>query len=77
MLNELIIGDNNMGFIPSIGASFQLNETAKDIISLLKENKTKDEIVEYIANKYEQPQKEVFIDVSDFFTKLKIYGLIK
>jgi len=77
MLNQLIVDDNNMGFIPSIGASFQLNDTAREIISLLKQNKSKDEIVTEIATKYNQHENEVFIDVSDFFTKLKIYGIIQ
>ena len=77
MLNQIIIDENNMGFIPSIGASFQMNETAKDIISFLKEGKSKDEIVNEIANKYNQNPNDVFIDVSDFLTKLKIYGITK
>jgi len=77
MLNQIIIDENNMGFIPSIGASFQMNETAKDIISFLKDGLDKDTIVKEIASKYNQNEKEVFIDVTDFLTKLKIYGLIK
>jgi len=77
MLDQLIIDENNMGFIPSMGISFQMNETAKEIISLLKQNKTKDEIISEISKKYNQNENEVFIDVSDFFTKLKIYGIIK
>jgi len=77
MLNQIIIDENNMGFIPSIGASFQMNETAKDIIELLKQNKDKDEIVKEISLKYNIDEKETFIDVSDFLTKLKIYGIIK
>jgi len=77
MLDQLIIDENNMGFIPSIGISFQMNETAKEIISLLKQNKSKDEIVSEIAQKYNQNENDVFIDVNDFLTKLRIYGIIK
>jgi DNA-directed RNA polymerase delta subunit len=77
MLSQIIIDENNMGFIPSIGASFQMNETAKDIIELLKKGYDKDTLVNEIAKKYNQDEKEVFIDVSDFLTKLKIYGIIK
>jgi len=77
MLSQIIIDENNMGFIPSIGASFQMNETAKDIIELLKQGKEKDTIVSEIASKYNKDEKEVFIDVTDFLTKLRIYGIIK
>jgi len=77
MLSQIIIDENNMGFIPSIGASFQMNETAKDIIDFLKQGKDKDTIVSEIASKYNISENEAFIDVSDFLTKLKIYGIIR
>jgi hypothetical protein len=77
MLSQIIIDENNMGFIPSIGTSFQMNETAKDIIDFLKQGKDKDTIVSEIASKYNISENEAFIDVSDFLTKLKIYGIIR
>jgi hypothetical protein len=63
LLNELIIDENNMGFIPSLGISFQLNDSAKEIIGFIREGKSKDEIVRKI-------------DVDDFFKKLQVYGLL-
>jgi hypothetical protein len=60
-----------------MGNSYKLNETGKDIIELLKEHKTKDEIVEILAQKYDVDKKDVFIDVGDFFAKLRIYGLVQ
>ena len=77
MLNQLIIDENNMGYIPSIGISFQLNDTAKEIVTYLKNGDNKDTIISKLSQKYNQNEKEVFIDVTDFLTKLKIYGLIK
>jgi len=41
---------------------------------LLKDGFDKDEIIESLAKKYNIDEKEVFIDVSDFLAKLKIYG---
>ena len=75
MLKEMVIDENNIGFIPSLGISFELNETAKEIVSLIKEGKTKEEIVKILSEKYEKDWKEVYIDVEDFFQKLKVYGL--
>ena len=76
LINEIVIDENNMGFIPSLGISYQLNETAKEIINLIKEGKSKEEIVQTIAQESSTDWREVHIDVEDFFQKLKIYGLI-
>jgi len=76
LLKEIIIDNNNMGFIPSLGTSYQLNESGKEIIELIKEGKSKEEIVKEIAQRYNMDWKEVYIDVDDFFKKLKVYGLI-
>ena len=77
LLDELVIDENGVAFMPSLGISFQLNETAKEIIELLKEGKTKEEIVKILADKYGQDWKKIYIDIEDFFIKLKVYGLIK
>jgi len=77
MINEMVIDENNVGFIPSLGISFQVNESAKRIIELIKEGKEKEEIVEILANEYEMDWGKVYVDVEDFFLKLKTYGLIQ
>jgi len=77
MLNELVIDENNVGFIPSLGISFQVNDTAKKIIELIKEGKNKEEIVKEIADEYDVSWGEAYADVEDFFIKLKVYGLIQ
>ncbi len=77
LLNEMVIDENNMAFIPSLGTSYQLNETAKEIIDLIKEGKSKEEIVKIIAEKSGKSWKDVYIDVEDFFQKLKVYGLVQ
>ena len=77
MLEEMIIDENNVGFIPSLGISFQMNDTANKIIELIKDNKTKEEIVQIISDEFNVSWRETYIDVEDFFQKLKVYGLIK
>ncbi len=77
LINQMIIDENGVAFIPSLGISFQINETAKEIIELLKQGKNKEEIVQILAEKYERDWREVYIDVEDFFIKLKVYGLIQ
>jgi len=77
MINEMVIDENNVGFVPSLGISFQLNETAKNIIDFLKEGKSKEEIIKIISESEGEDWKQVYIDVEDFFLKLKLYGIIK
>jgi len=74
-IDQLVLDENNMAFHPMMGNSYQLNTIAKEIITLLKHHKNKDEIIKELSDKYEIPQNELFIDVSDFMAKLKVYGL--
>lgn len=75
-IDQLLLDENNILFYPMMGNSYQLNSVGHDVISLLKQHKSKDEIIEELAEKYNVNENELFIDVSDFFSKLKIYGLI-
>jgi len=76
LLKEIDINEENIGFLPSLGISFQLNETGKEIINKIKEGKSKDEIVEELAEEYKKDYKEIYLDVQDFYQKLKVYGLL-
>ncbi len=77
VLNDIIIDENNIAFIPSLGTSYQLNASAKKIIDLLKQGKNKNEIIKIISETTGAKWEDVYIDVEDFFQKLKIYGLIQ
>lgn len=76
VISQLVLDENNIAFHPAIGNSYQLNGLGKDIILLLREGKSKDEIVQILQAKYDASASEIFIDVSDFFAKLKVYGLL-
>ena len=76
-IEQLVLDENNIAFHPMIGNSYQLNTIAREILTLLKKHKTKDEIIEELSQKYEVSKSELFIDVSDFLSKLKIYGLLQ
>jgi len=77
LINEMVFDENDMAFIPSLGISFQLNSTAKKIIELLKKGKSKEEIVKTLSSESGVNWRDVYVDVEDFFQKLKIYGLIQ
>ena len=77
IIDQLVLDENNILFYPMMGNSYQLNSVGKEIVLLLKQQKSKDEIIEILSKKYGVPKSELFIDVSDFFAKLKIYGLMQ
>ena len=75
-VDELMLDDNNIAFHPMMGNSYQMNDIGKEILSALKLHQSKEEIIDALSEKYDVSKQELFIDVSDFFTKLKIYGLL-
>jgi len=75
VISQLVLDENNMAFHPMMGNSYQLNAIGKEILNMLKQHKVKDEIIEVLAKEYDMPEHELFIDVSDFISKLKVYGL--
>ncbi len=76
-LKQLMIDENNIAFDPAMGNSYQLGGSAKEIFQLIQEGKSKDKISKIIAQKYQIDPKDAYIDIDDFFTKLKLYGLLK
>jgi hypothetical protein len=76
IIDQLVLDENNIAFYPMMGNSYQLNDIAKEILVLLKLHKTKDEIVEELSKVYDTNKKELFIDISDFISKLKVYGIV-
>ena len=77
LIKEMVIDENNVGFIPSLGISFEMNETARRIVELIKEGKSKEEIIKAISEEFDVGWRAAYIDVEDFFLKLKVYGLIE
>ena len=77
VIQQLILDENNVAFYPMMGNSYQLNETSKQILEWMKQGKTKDEILDFLCQKYDVDSKEAFIDLSDFMAKLKVYGLLQ
>lgn len=75
VVSQLVLDENNIAFHPAMGNSYQLNETGSLILNLLKQYKTNEEIIEELNAIYGVSKEELFIDMSDFIAKLRIYGL--
>ncbi|WP_456382968.1 PqqD family protein [Hydrogenimonas sp.] len=76
-IDRLVTDQNDLAFDPTMGTSYQLGGTAKEIIEMIKEGKTREEIVRTFSEKYAMDPREIYIDIQDFFTKLKLYGLVE
>ncbi|EDM23089.1 PqqD family protein [Caminibacter mediatlanticus TB-2] len=76
LVKEMIIDENNIATIPSLGLTFKVNDMAKKIIELIKQDKTKEEIVEIISKEENVNWGQVYKDIEDFYIKLKVYGLL-
>jgi len=75
-IDQLVLDENNIAFHPMMGNSYQLNNIAHEIIVLFKQHKSKDEIIDELSLKYNVSKSELYIDVSDFITKMNVYGLV-
>lgn len=75
-LAHLAISNDNFAFDPSTGLSFSINESAKDAIEFLIKGKDESELVKYFSHKYKISEEEAFIDVMDFYTKLRVFNLV-
>lgn len=73
------IATSGEGFVfnPGTGDSFSTNEIGSDIMTLLKEDKSAEEIIRLISNKYDVDAKQFENDFDDFIAQLKDYSILE
>ena len=76
-LKNLALSDTGFVFDPTTGNTYTLNETALAIVRLLKQDKTKEEILQAITTEYEVDVHEIERDYSDMIIQLTELGLYK
>ena len=64
-------------FNPSNGESFSVNPTGVEIINMLKDGKTVEQITKHILAGYDTDDATVEKDLQDFVNILKNYSLIQ
>ena len=74
---DLAISETGFLFNPLTGSSYSLNTVAMDIVNLLKENKSKDEIQYLIMERYEVDETTFENDYYDFLKLLQQYKLLQ
>jgi hypothetical protein len=70
-LHGLALSDSGFIFDPETGQAFTANELGLEIIRLLKEGRTFEEIVADIENRYDAGYDLVYKDVAQFLSQLK------
>lgn len=73
------IATSEEGFIfnPGTGDSFSTNEIGTEIISLLKDEKPQEIIIESICSKYDVDQNQFEKDLDDYLSQLKDYTILE
>lgn len=74
---NVALSDTGFLFNPSSGESYSVNPIGQEIIELLKEEKTQEEIIAALLKKYNVESDTLEKDVPDFFNMLKLYGVAK
>lgn len=72
---NIAISDSGFLFNPSSGDSYSLNPVGQEILKLLKDDKSDEEVVEYILKNYMTDKDAVEKDLYDFKNMLENFKL--
>jgi hypothetical protein len=73
---NIAISDSGFVFNPSTGDSFSTNQVGLEIIRLLKDNKSKEELIADIVAKFSIDESTLEKDLGDFFMMLSSYQIL-
>jgi hypothetical protein len=72
---NIALSENGFVFNPSTGDSFTINNTGKEVLTLIKEGKTINEIVELMDEKYDIDRLTLERYLADFMNDLSVNNL--
>jgi hypothetical protein len=75
--NNIVISENGFMFNPSTGDSYTLNNTAREILILVKDGKSVEEIGKLIKEKYEIDVAILERYLVDFVNDLAVHNLLE
>ena len=74
---SIAISETGFVFDSVSGESFSLNDTGREIIDLLQEGKSREEIEDYFVKNYEIDKSTIEKSFIDFVSMLKHYQLVE
>jgi uncharacterized protein YqgV (UPF0045/DUF77 family) len=75
--NNVAISDSGFLFNPVSGESFSVNPVGAEIINMLKEEKSLEQISEKLHSQYNTDETTIEKDLYDYISILKQYNLIE
>ncbi len=74
---NIAISDSGFVFNPSSGESFTVNQSGTELLNMIKEGKTDDEIRDFFLEKYDTDANTFDRDFQDFKEIMKQYNLFE
>lgn len=74
--NNIAVSDNGFIFHPSTGDSFSVNLVGQEIIRLMREEKSENNIADYLHEQYQTDKTTIEKDLDDFKNMLKSYKIV-
>jgi hypothetical protein len=72
---NIALSENGFVFNPSTGDSFTLNNTGKEVLTLIKEGKDLNQIIELMIEKYDVDRSTLERYLTDFVNDLAVNNL--
>ena len=72
---DIAVSDSGFVFNPATGESFSVNPIGTEIIRMIKENKSSQEIVDFVIDHYQTDSVTIDKDFNDFIEMLNLYSL--
>jgi len=74
---DVAVSDSGFVFYPTTGESFSVNPLGMEIIRLMKDDKSFDEITEYVVDHYNVESSTIEKDLLDFIEMLNHFSLME
>ncbi|HBH05813.1 MAG TPA: HPr-rel-A system PqqD family protein [Flavobacteriales bacterium] len=74
---NVALSDSGFLFNPSSGESYSVNPIGQEIIKMLNEESSEEEIIATLLEKYNVERDTLEKDIRDFFGMLELYGVVK
>jgi PqqD family protein of HPr-rel-A system len=74
---NIAISDNGFVFNPSTGDSFTLNNSGMEVLMLIKEGKSINQIADLLSEKYEVDKNKLERYLADFLNDLSLNNLLE
>ncbi len=73
--NNIAVSENGFVFDPNTGESYSLNPIGTEILNMLKEKKSKQEIIDLLTEKYDSDKLSIENSLNEFYCFFQSYNV--